>query len=137
MIKINCKKCLKNCCGQIKNLRPILIPSEEKRFKKYSDVHITKFRKLLILKQKKNGNCIFLNDKTKRCTIYSKRPLECKIYPYLLCFQRSKPDVYLDKRYCQSLKTLKANINEIKKFILKFEFPKDWIKAHNSTEGRY
>lgn len=134
MIKINCKNCPKHCCGEIKNLRPILIPSEEAKFKKNSDIIHTKFRKMLVLKRKTNGNCIFMNDKTRKCRIYSERPLECKIYPHLLYFKNRKPDVYLDKRYCSSLSTLKADKIKIRRCIEKFDYPVEWIKAHNTMD---
>ena len=37
--------------------------------------------KVLALKLKKNGDCIFLG-KNKLCTIYSARPLICRLYPF-------------------------------------------------------
>jgi Fe-S-cluster containining protein len=40
-----------------------------------------KNNKLLRLKKKEDGNCIFL-DKNRRCTIYSVRPNICKIFPF-------------------------------------------------------
>ena len=46
MIKINCNKCRKHCCGEIKNLRPVLIPLEENKLKSKSDIIVTRFRKM-------------------------------------------------------------------------------------------
>jgi len=131
MIKINCKGCSKNCCGKIKNLRPVLIPSEEKKFGKNSDIVKIKFRKMLVLKRKENGNCIFLDDKTSKCKIYSERPLECKLYPLLLDFSEGKAKVILDKRYCKHLEAFKADIKQIEKTLSKIDFPEDWINAHS------
>ena len=30
-----------------------------------------------------NGNCIFLNPETNKCTIYSERPIGCRTYPLI------------------------------------------------------
>jgi uncharacterized protein len=38
---------------------------------------------LFMLEQKSNGDCIFLDSKTRRCTVYAKRPLMCRNFPTL------------------------------------------------------
>jgi Fe-S-cluster containining protein len=83
-----------------------------------------------VLAKKKNGNCIFLDDKNKKCTIYKKRPLECKIYPFLLDFSGKKPDVKLDTRFCPNLLSLSAKKEKILKLIQSQNFQKDWISAY-------
>jgi uncharacterized protein len=44
---------------------------------------VTEYRRsssIFILKQKKNGDCIYLDDE-RRCTIYFKRPQICREFP--------------------------------------------------------
>lgn len=135
MIQINCKGCNNHCCGKIPYLTPILLPSEEKRLKKYARSVQTPYRKMLVLAKKGNGNCIFLDDKTIRCTTYSKRPLECRLYPFVLDFSKEKPDVELDKRFCPHLKTLRADKQRISALVQKQHFPRDWIDGYKTLEN--
>jgi Fe-S-cluster containining protein len=125
MIEVNCRSCNKHCCGEIPNLTPVFVPSEEKRFKKFSRKVKTPFRDMLVLKKKKN--CIFLKD--KKCTIYEKRPLECRLYPFLLDFGK-QVNVKLDRRFCK--RTLVFNKKEIIGSIRKEKFTADWIRGYES-----
>lgn len=133
MISINCDECNKNCC-QNPHLTPILLPYEEKRFKNYSRKIKTPFRDMFVLIKKNNGPCIFLDDKTKKCTTYQKRPLECTLYPFLLDFEKTKATVKLDKRFCPHIKTLKFDKEKIIAFLNKNEFPSNWIKGYLALE---
>ena len=135
MIKIDCNKCNNHCCGKNPYLTSVLLPSEEERFKDHSQSVKTPYRKMQVLRKKANGNCIFLDDKTTKCTIYDKRPLECQLYPFLLDFSKGKPDVKLDERFCPHLKTLSFDKNKIYAFIQKHSFPKDWIKAYKTLDN--
>lgn len=135
MIKIKCEGCNNNCCGKNFHLTPVLLPSEEEKFKKHSRKIETPYREIRVLAKKENGNCIFLNDKIIKCTIYSERPLECRLYPFLLDFSKEKPDVELDKRFCPHLKTLLANKEKISGLVQKQHFPEDWIKAYGTLEN--
>jgi len=138
MIIISCKGCYNNCCKH-PYLTPILLPSEEKEFEKYSRVIETPFEKIRLLQKKENGSCIFLEDKTLRCTIYEKRPLECQIYPFLLDFSNEKVNVKLDKRYCPHLKTLKFDKEELESFVNKEKLSREWIESYKFLlkEGKY
>ncbi len=134
MIQIDCNECANHCCGRNPNLTPVLLPSEEERFKKYSRNVKTAYRQMRVLAKKDNGNCIFLDDKNAKCTIYRKRPLECQLYPFLLDFSKKTPNVKLDKRFCPHLKTLRFDKKMISAFIKKHSFPQDWIKAYKTLE---
>lgn len=131
MIQINCNNCKTRCCGEIKNLRPVLLPSEEEKFKQYSEEINTKFRTLYLLKQ--NQNCIFF--KENKCTIYKNRPFECQIYPFLLDFSKKEININLDKRFCKSLSSLKADKEKIFSCIKTLKFPEDWIKAYKRIDS--
>ncbi|MDF1497519.1 MAG: YkgJ family cysteine cluster protein [Patescibacteria group bacterium] len=134
MININCNDCKNHCCGSNPHLTPVLLPSEEERFKENSQIVETPFREMRTLGKKENGNCIFLDDKTTKCTIYNERPLECRLYPFLLDFSFGKPNTKLDKRFCPNLNTLYFDKDEISALIKKEQFPKDWIKAYGVLE---
>ena len=134
MIKINCNSCDNHCCGRNPHLTPVLLPSEEERLKKYARSVQTPYREMWTLAKKEDGNCIFWDDKTIRCTIYDERPLECMLYPFLLNFSKEKPEAVLDKRFCPHLKTLLANRERISALVQKQQLPKDWIEAYKTLE---
>lgn len=131
MIKIECKGCNNSCC-QNPNLVPVLLPTEEERFKKESKKIKTEFGDIFVLTKKENESCIFLNDETKTCTIYTDRPLECNLYPFLLNFENNTAEVKLDQRFCPHLDTLTFDNNKITDYLKKYHFPEDWIKKYNT-----
>jgi Fe-S-cluster containining protein len=132
MIRIECEWCANHCCGQNLNLTPVLLPSEEDRFRENVKKINTPSGEICVLAKKQNGNCTFLDDQTKRCTIYEKRPLECALYPFLLDFDDNEADVKLDKRFCPHLHTLAFDRNEIMNFVRKHTFPVDWVKRYKT-----
>lgn len=134
MIKINCEGCINHCCGQNNHLTPVLLPSEELKFNEKSVVVEAPYRAMRVLAKKSDGNCIFLDDKT-RCTIYDQRPLECRLYPFLLDFEFGIA-AKLDKRFCSGLESLKFDRSLISDLLKehKSEFSEDWIKAYLSME---
>jgi Fe-S-cluster containining protein len=134
MIEINCEGCENNCCGKIPWLTPVLLPIEFDRFENYSRIVDTPKGKMKIIKKKKNGTCIFLDEKTKRCTHYQDRPLECQLYPFLLDFTKKQVDVKLDNRFCKNLTTLEFDIKKIRSFIRTFDFPQSWIEAYETMD---
>ena len=75
---INCENCPAHCCGRQKIPPPYLLPQEVKEFGDNVEFIQGQGR----LKKQSNGTCVYL-DENQRCTIYSKRPLECKLYPWI------------------------------------------------------
>jgi Fe-S-cluster containining protein len=130
-MKLNCKNCQTNCCG-IKNLVPILIPFEEKKFKKYAKKVKTPYRDVYLIKKNKNDRCIFFDEKNQNCSIYDERPIECRIYPYLFYFDGNEIRIELDSRICKQSNPYKQNKKEILGNMQKIKFPKCWIKANES-----
>lgn len=95
MIKLNCSICLENCCGKNKDINePILLPYEIERFN--SDDLSTEDGTIFRIKRAEDGNCKFLKDKS--CGIYDKRPMECRIYPYVFNFINGELSLELDKK---------------------------------------
>jgi|SRR3989339_276170 len=135
MISVNCSNCINHCCGYNPLLTPVLLPSEEERFKDYSTKVVTPHREMFMLKKGEDENCIFLDNVTIRCNIYEQRPLECMLYPFLLDFSNGKARVKLDERFCPNLKTLEFNMDKINTILNKHEFPEDWIKGYIHLEN--
>lgn len=58
------------------------IKKAAKRLKK--DGYISSYREgtdLFMLTQRPNGDCYFMNQKTRLCTVYEKRPNTCRDFP--------------------------------------------------------
>jgi len=79
---LNCGVCKNHCCGQSGVNAPIVLPSEIKNYKK-EDIFVKDG--VTYIKRKEDGLCKFLNE-NKQCTIYEKRPLECRLYPWIMRF---------------------------------------------------
>lgn len=78
---MNCENCPTHCCG-MQNVTPILMPHEVKEFAPedlMADGELFRLRRLLY-----TNCCVFLDMATHRCTIYERRPLECRLYPYIM-----------------------------------------------------
>ena len=92
-----CTSCKANCCAM-----PVEVKSEDlirldvttedeiqhsikktaKRLKK--EGIITSYREgtdLFMLSQRSNGDCYFMHEKTRLCTVYEKRPNTCRDFP--------------------------------------------------------
>ena len=83
-MSIDCSVCKEHCCGGSPVLAPILFPDEENKFTE-EEKEMLPGEKVWRIKRNKEGLCIFLNE-NKRCTIYDRRPEECRAYPWLYKF---------------------------------------------------
>ncbi len=54
-----------------------------------------KFLSYAIKKRPFDGACVFLDPETKRCRIYSHRPLACRLYPFVFVKSGRKMEVYV------------------------------------------
>jgi len=88
MLERVCNGCNAKCCR--KELTPVLLPSELGKFKHYLNAVETPFGKINLLKKNKEGNCVFLDENSTQCKIHFYKPLECKLYPFLLDFKNGK-----------------------------------------------
>lgn len=92
----SCESCWGSCCTmpvEVKMedlVRLGLITEDEtvspkKVFKKLSkEKYVTSYRQgtgFFMLTQKPNDDCIFLDSKTRLCTVYEKRPGVCREFP--------------------------------------------------------
>ncbi|MEI6731893.1 MAG: YkgJ family cysteine cluster protein, partial [archaeon] len=116
MIKINCDNCPNHCCGMNPGLTPVLLPSEEERFLGKTRSVYTPHREMKLISKQENGNCIFLGE-GNRCTVYNERPLECRLFPFLLDFEERVPKVELDMKNCPHIDTLESCSDSISAFL--------------------
>lgn len=80
---LNCSVCKNHCCGQNSDVHaPIILPHEINNF---DSADLTDENGVFQLKRAENGFCKFLNE-NKQCTIYENRPLECRLYPWIMRF---------------------------------------------------
>lgn len=114
----------------MKNLEPMLLPFEEKKFKKYAKKIATPHRDLFVLKRKAGGFCVFQNEKSGKCKIYKKRPIDCRIFPYNFDFTRQgKLKLMLDKKVCPRVKNGKYDKKKIMNLVEKHVIPDDYKKS--------
>ena len=127
----DCRKCGSKCCREPFEL--ILLPHEEenKLFKAASHDLATPYRTLKVIR-KKHDKCIFLTKKGK-CAIYSRRPIECMLYPMVMVFSEGKLDVRCDN-ICQAVVVAAIGFEDLQKQTK--DLPEDWIKAYMWLDTR-
>jgi Fe-S-cluster containining protein len=74
--------------------------------------------------QRKNGLCKFLDG--NKCSIYEIRPLECRLYPYILHYENSEVVLKLHNDCPQKQLAPKPTIPESIK-----RYPKEWWEEWN------
>jgi len=84
-----CVSCQSHCCGGSPVGAPILTPDEMERFK--DDSHMVSETHARM--NRANGVCKWLKD--RRCSIYEERPLECRLYPYVMQWDGKKVSLVL------------------------------------------
>ena len=119
-----CNKCREHencCCHNGKIDMPILLPSEVEKIrvdelKNIDDFAVKNTNNLYQMKRKNNNEknaCVFFNN--QECSIYSKRPIDCKLYTF--DFKEIEGEYWLiyydDTTICQGLP---KNIEEIKNY---------------------
>jgi Fe-S-cluster containining protein len=115
-MKIDCSICKTHCCGGSPVKSPILMFDETERFKNDSYKDGDFFR----IKRNEQGLCKFLNEQN-RCSIYADRPLECRLYPYILNYKNEEISLILHNGCPQKEKSQLPEIPERIK-----QFPKKW-----------
>ena len=130
-MEIDCSGCASLCCKDPKT--PVLLPSEEEKFKELSKLVKTPFRDMYLLGKNKDGSCILLDNKTGRCKDYSNRPFECRLFPFLLDFSKGI-EAKLDVKFCPNVNSLSYSKGEVCEFIKSQNFPEEWIKGYDSLE---
>ncbi len=76
-----CAGCQSNCCCDLRKLK-LSPPEYQQIYERFSDRFTVERKGLLYeLSVHKEYNCPHLNDQ-RLCTIYDRRPVECRIFPY-------------------------------------------------------
>ena len=77
------------------------MPFEESKPVYQGQTEPDKDGKVLRLKRKPDGTCIFLDG--RRCTIYAERPEECRAYPYYHTYSEERGVELVSSRHCPQL----------------------------------
>lgn len=87
-LKFNCTQCGDCCTGEpghvwvsVEELRAIA----KYRGVPYGEVRYQDARKVgnsLSLKEHANGDCVYFDGQTRKCTIYAVRPIQCRTWPF-------------------------------------------------------
>jgi Fe-S-cluster containining protein len=101
------------------------MPDEIPRFLNNTDIVISQGMEFHTLKRV-DGVCKFL-DNNQRCSIYTERPLECRLYPHVLHRDaQGKPILILHAACPQHTKALQPKLEDIP------ELNEDWFKAYEA-----
>ncbi len=150
-----CKKCGDICCrfsrGYAK-YAPFFSFSEKNKLIKNSLVKNTSFRKqkegfqLFLKRIKKNSDyyyCPIFSQKTKQCSAYDCRSLDCSLYPFLILKNKNgKPVLGLDLECPVAKKAVKAwgkdkkFTAQVKRFCSSQKF-KDYLKNNSGFVEEY
>jgi Fe-S-cluster containining protein len=91
--ELNCSICKSHCCGRNQTVgAPIVLPKEISNF---SDDDLYEDGGVKRIKRGSDGMCKFLSNKL--CSIYERRPLECRLYPWIMVYTDGKVGLELHK----------------------------------------
>ncbi|MCS7121120.1 MAG: YkgJ family cysteine cluster protein [Archaeoglobaceae archaeon] len=127
-----CCGCKANCC---RRFYAVLLSEEESEFESVYDEIYTQFGPIKTLGNLKSA-CPFLS-KDGLCTIYQRRPFDCKVWPIVMYLDLETNDriVYLDMD-CEAVKDDRIPRNLIEKIVevLKnLPVDDDWLKRYTSA----
>lgn len=102
-----CEECKGKCCTGEKNSYLWVNENEIKSLSEYLNINIDTFKKQYLylfekkwsvkdLKINSRYQCIFLNEKTGKCEIYSVRPGQCKTYPFWERFKKYHEELFTE-----------------------------------------
>lgn len=92
-MSLQCHYCPTPCCGFNKVKPPILLPHELQQF--YGGDVYTENGRIFRLRRDASGGCMFLTN-DRRCRIYETRPMECRLYPYIMNWDATTKKITLE-----------------------------------------
>ena len=125
-----CSGCKVNCC---RRFYAVLLPEEEKDFMNCSFLINTELGGVRAIGSRNGSPCPYLNN-AGMCSIYAKRPFDCRLWPVILYydFKTGEKVVYLDLE-CPAVasrklprKLIKSIIKELKKL----NIDEGWLKKY-------
>lgn len=125
-----CSNCTENCC---KRFYAVLLPDEEEEFKEYSFTINTERGAVKCIGSNSGKPCPFL-DESGKCSVYSKRPLDCRLWPVLVYidFKTRERIVYLDLE-CPAVREGKIPVDVVKRIVEsigKLELSDAWLEKY-------
>ncbi|MEM0065856.1 MAG: YkgJ family cysteine cluster protein [Sulfolobales archaeon] len=125
-----CSKCNENCC---KRFYAVLLPEEEEDFKDSSFEVKTACGPIKAVGSRDGYPCPYL-DKSGFCSIYPKRPLDCRLWPVMVYYDFTTGErvVYLDLD-CPAASAGKIPHEVIDSIISKLKeegFDEEWLKKY-------
>ncbi|MEM1641806.1 MAG: YkgJ family cysteine cluster protein [Desulfurococcaceae archaeon] len=125
-----CSSCSINCC---RRFYAVLLPEEEEEFKDVAFTISTERGEVKCIGSRSSKPCPFL-DSRSLCTIYNKRPLDCRLWPIIVYidFKTREKVVYLDMD-CPAAKEGRIPreiIEKIVEEIKKLELNESWLEKY-------
>ena len=113
-----CLKC-KGCCRFITK-DSIFRPSVSRSFEIRHNIQRDDLKKIKLTKKGDLFYCPLLDIDTNKCKVYTQRPLDCKLYPFLLLNIENKVYLGLDKNcsfYKENKDFLESKVKELRDFL--------------------
>ena len=124
-VTVDCSKCQARCCGSLSGWQPALMPWEvPARFFGLTD----RRGKIYVVRQRKTGHCIFFDK--QRCSVYERRPLECRLFPFRLKFSKCNVQLEIDRRCVQHTLFSRLSANRLMEGLAGRKFPASWVKQY-------
>ncbi len=124
-VSMDCAQCPNHCCGLMPHCRPVLMPWETPgQFFGLVERH----GKIYVLKRRKDGLCIFFEN--GRCSAYERRPLECRLFPFKLKFDRHNVRLEVDQRCKHHMLFSQLSANRLMTGLAGYKFPVPWIWSY-------
>ena len=125
-----CSNCKDNCCNRF---YAVLLPDEEEEFKNSIFTIQTEKGPVKCIGSNNGKPCPFLN-KNGKCTVYSKRPLDCRLWPVLVYidFKTRERVVYLDLE-CPAVREGRIPVDLVKKILRAvedLELSDEWLEKY-------
>ncbi len=124
-VQFECQMCGK-CCGEEPGSIWVSEP-EMQEISEFLKIDRSRLRKLYLVRrmgkisinEKENFDCVFLDEKTRKCGIYSVRPAQCRSFPFwdALMADKNMWDFYSSK--CPGMDCGKHYTPEMVKELLK------------------
>lgn len=140
--KQGCQKC-RECCKFEKDeiyFAPLFTKEEVDELNKENITFKKKSNNVFQIELKKSNNyyvCPFLDESNHLCTIYEKRPFDCRIWPFI--FMKKDNRIVLacfDKDLCPDMENMKKRqFPRLTKKVLKWIKKNDILKLIKEHEG--
>lgn len=100
-----CERCKGKCCRGEKRSYLWINEDEAKALSEYLNMNIDEFKKQYLylfdkiwsvkdLKINGSYHCVFLNDETGKCEVYTVRPEQCRTYPFWKRFKKYPEELF-------------------------------------------